>query len=77
MARRELASTGNCSLQLAFVLILPAAIHEMSGHLRITAEVQMNIARQGIVEHETICADFDSFTTAQPAKVGNFPGITY
>lgn len=47
----------------------------MSGHCRITAEVQMNVARQGIVEHETICADFDSFTTAQPEKVGNFPGI--
>jgi hypothetical protein len=62
-------------LQLAFALILSASIYKIGGHLRITAEVQMNVARQGIVEHETICADFDSFTTAQPEKVGNFPEI--
>jgi hypothetical protein len=47
----------------------------MSGHCRITAEVQMNVARQGIAEHETICADLDSFPAAQLEKVGNFPGI--
>ena len=62
-------------LRLAFVLILPASIYKIGGHCRITTEVQMNVARQGIVEHETICPDFDSLATAQLEKVGNFPGI--
>jgi hypothetical protein len=64
------------NLASTLVLILPASVNEITGHLRITAEVQMNVARQSIVEHETICPDFDAFTTAQPEKVRNFPGIS-
>ena len=59
-------------LHLTLILVLSAALNKISGHLRVTTEMKMNVTPQGIVGHKTIWPNFHSLAVANLIKVSVF-----